>query len=98
MRFLKTPEEKPSKLDPLIDDIIMSMGGMDETDETYQTAAASLRMLLEAKALEPKQKELDPNTVAVIAGNLAGIALILAFEMRNVITSKSMNFVLKPKA
>jgi hypothetical protein len=97
VKFLSTPETEPSKLDPLIEDVIMEMKGLDTDSEEYQTALTSLRVLYEAKATEPKRKELDPNTVASVAGSLAGIGLILLFEMRGVITSKSMNFVPKPK-
>jgi hypothetical protein len=48
-----------------------------------------------------KEKELNnrfgvkPDTLALIAGNLAGIAIILSFEQVNVITSKALGFVAK---
>lgn len=91
-------KERPSALDPVIEELVSELGGLDGTDENYRTAADNLKILLEAKALEPRKREMDPNTVVAVAGNLAGIVLVLAFEMRgNVIASKAMNLIHKPK-
>lgn len=91
-------KERPSALDPAIADLVSELGGLDGNDENYRTTADNLKILLEAKALEPKRRDMDPNTIAVVAGNLAGIVFVLAFEMRgNVIASKAMNLISKPK-
>lgn len=92
-------KEEPNALDPVIEDLVSELKGLDGTDENYRTAADNLKILLEAKALEPRKRELDPNTIAVVAGNLGGIVLVLLFEMRgNVIASKAMNLINKPKS
>jgi hypothetical protein len=88
---------QPSVLDPVIEDLVSELKGFDGTDENYRTAADNLKILLEAKALEPKKREIDPNTIAVVAGNIAGIVLILSFERGNVITSKALSLINKPK-
>lgn len=97
MRIFKPKEEKPSELQPLIDEIISEMAGYDAPSEEYQTLLSSLRVLLEAKANEPKPKELSPDTAAIVAGNLAGVALILLFEMKTVINSRALGMINKPK-
>lgn len=96
--FNLRPKERPSALDPVIEDLVSELKGFDGTDENYRTAADNLKILLEAKALEPRRREMDPNVIAAVAGNLAGIVLVLAFETRgNVIASKAMNLIHKPK-
>lgn len=91
-------KEEPSALAPVIEDLVSELKGTDGDDENYRTIADNLKIVLEAKALEPRKRELDPNTIAVVAGNLAGIVLVLMFEMRgNVIASKAMNLINKPK-
>jgi hypothetical protein len=37
----------------------------------------------------------SPDTIAVVAGNLLGIILILGYEKADVITTKALGFVLK---
>jgi hypothetical protein len=94
---IRQTEEKPSALDTAIDNLISEMQGYDAHSEEYQKMASNLRTLMEAKAMEPKPDKVSANTMAVIAGNLIGIVLILGFEKSNVLTSKSLNFVIRPK-
>ena len=43
------------------------------------------------------RKSISPDTALTVAGNLAGIALIVNYEKLNVVTSKAMNLLLKVK-
>lgn len=95
---LKPAEEKSSVLDPVIENLISEMAGYGGETEQYTEMAANLKTLLEARATEPRKERISPNTIAVVAGNIAGIILILAFEQRNIVTSKALSFVMKPKA
>lgn len=91
-------KQETSVLDPVIAELVSELGGLDGNDEDYRTTADNLKILLEAKALEPRRRDWDPNTIAAVAGNLGGIVLVLLFEMRgNVIASKAMNLINKPK-
>ncbi len=93
---LKRKEEKPSPIDPVIDSLCSEMES-GWSKEEYSQQAADLRTLMEAKAMEPKRDKVSANTMAIVLGNLAGIILIVIAERTGVITSKGMNFVLKPK-
>ncbi len=44
---------------------------------------------------EKKKVHVSPDTIAIIAGNLAGILLILNYEQFNVVSSKALGFVIK---
>lgn len=93
----KRPEEKPSVLDPVINDLISELAGYDAGGELYTTAASNLKTLIEAKALEAKPDRVSKDTVAVVVANVVGIAMILFFEQNNVITSKSMSLLNRPR-
>jgi hypothetical protein len=39
----------------------------------------------------------NPDTIALVAGNLLGILIIVAYEQKHVMTSKGLGFVMKSK-
>jgi hypothetical protein len=90
-------KEPESVLDPVIEELISEMKGFDGKDEEYTQMAYNLKVLMEAKAAEPQREKISANTMATIAANLIGIAMILVFERTNVLTSKSLPFVMKPR-
>jgi hypothetical protein len=91
------PKDQPSAIQPVIDELISRMKEEDPDSDDYAKMAHNLKTLLEAKGMEPKPDRVSPNTVAVIAANLTGIAMILVFERANVVTSKSLPFIMKPR-
>ena len=95
--LLKRHEAKPSAIDPVIENLISEMAGYEATSDEYTKLAYNLKTIVEAKALEPQPKKIDPNTLAVIGANLAGIVMILIFEKTNIVTSKSLSMILKPR-
>ena len=89
--------EKPSVIDPVIENLISEMSGYDASDEIYSQMAANLKILMETKAVEPRQPRVSPETLAIIAGNLAGIVMILAFEKNGIITSRAFSLVTRTR-
>lgn len=87
-----------SKLDKEIDNLIESMHYVGGDTEEYSKMAANLVQLYKAKSMEREPQHISYDTLASIAGNLAGIILILKYEELNAITSKALSFVMKPKA
>lgn len=62
---------------------------------TFEDASDLLKLLKGRKELYEKKHKVSPDTMAVIAGNLLGILLILGYEKTDIITSKALGFVLK---
>ncbi len=89
-----TKRDKRTNLEKEIDNVLAVMASMDRSSEEYSTTAANLTELFKAKAQE-KSRQVSPDTIAVIAGNLLGIGLILGYEQANVITTKALGFVLR---
>lgn len=90
-------EQTPSVLDSVIENLISEMAGYDPGDEVYTKAAANLKVLMEAKAAEPKQPAVSPDTLAVVAANIVGIVMILAFEKNGIITSRAFSLVTRTR-
>lgn len=97
---IRKTEETHSDLEEAITDLISELRGHDAHAEEYTAAAANLKTLMETREIEEeieKPWRPDANTVAVVAGNILGIVAILTFEKANVITSKSLSMILKPR-
>jgi hypothetical protein len=64
--------------------------------EEYATLLEQLNKLHKMRQDE-KPDRVSSNTMLTVAANLIGIAAIIRHENVNVITSKAMNFIIKPK-
>lgn len=77
----------------------------EERDRTFIAMSSEGISQEEWEALQEKYKaynemlkpslSISPDTILIVAGNLAGIILILGYEKMDIITSKALNFVLK---
>jgi hypothetical protein len=89
--FTRKPKEK-TDLDRAIE---MLVDRLNEADDD-QTAKLVNQISVLAKARETiHPKRVSPDTLVLVAGNLAGIVLILGYEKANVLTSRALNFVMK---
>ena len=86
---------KKSILDDEINKLVLALNEKDEDSVKYQDTLACLERLIQLKKEE--SKGISPDTLVMVAGNLAGILIIVMYEQRHVITSKGMNFIQKPK-
>jgi len=91
---MKLNLKKKSKLENAIDSILDDMSKFDANSDEYSDMATNLEKLLKAKSYE-KQKNISPDTIALVAANLIGIVLILKHEKVDIITSKALGFVLR---
>jgi hypothetical protein len=93
--MFRKPQNDPG-LDEAIADLLSELKGFTgETDE-FKKMMHHLETLYKIKAQEAPD-HVSRDTMAIIAGNLAGIIVILGFEKANVITSKAMSFVMKAR-
>ena len=89
-----TKKDKRTNLEKEIDSLLEAMYDVDASSDEYTKMSENLERLYRAKACE-RNREISPDTIALIAGNLLGIVLILGYEKANVITSKALGFVVK---
>ena len=98
-KLSSTPDE-PTDLETAITDLISEMKGYDGHSEEYTAMSSNLKTLMEARSLEDnidKPWRPSADTVALVAGNILGIVAILTFEKANVITTKSLSLIMKPR-
>lgn len=93
MKITKPKKDRRSGLEKEIDTVLNYMQGLKLDSEEYQHMVAILLKMYSAKEFEPKH--LSKDAVAIIAGNLLGIVLILGYEHGHIIASKAISFVLK---
>ncbi len=80
--------------DPIIR-ILTEMDDYGPDSEEYLTLLPHLERLSKLKA-ETSPKRISPDTMVIVAGNLLGILIIVAYEQKHVMTSKGLGFI-KPK-
>lgn len=91
--FTKRPRPR-TKLDEVIDDLLDQMVEEKYDPVKYAKMVEQLAKLYKLKEIEIPRR-VNPDTLAMIAGNIIGIILILGHERANVITSKAIGFVLR---
>lgn len=86
-----------TKLEKEIDNLLDEMSLIKPSSEEYKKMTENLEMMYKAKSHE-RVRHISPDTIAVVAGNLAGLVLIMNFEKANVITTKALGFVIRGRA
>lgn len=94
--FGKKGPSDSSKLDEPIDAVLSSMKTFGPDDAEYPPLLAHLEKLTTLKA-SLRRPRVSLDTVMLVTGNLLGILIIVAYEQKHVMTSKGLNFVMKPK-
>lgn len=85
---------KPIDLE--VDNVISKLSNMDPSSAEYTTAVQNLKTLMEARSKKPARL-IEPEVVATVGGSFASVIAILFHERLNVITTKAIGFVIKPK-
>jgi hypothetical protein len=92
------PPAKPksSGIDEAIDSVLFEMRGYTADTDEY---AAMVDQLVKLHALKVKEtrSRVSPDVVVAAVVNLAGIFMIIRHEQINVITTKALSFVMKPR-
>lgn len=89
-----------SKDQTLVEDAMMrafdELKGQPVVSEEYAKNLDGIVKLHKMRE-EEKSPGVSPDTVALVAANLLGILLIIRHEHVNVITSRAMNALIKPR-
>lgn len=87
------PKES-SGLEKAIDTVFSEMSGHSTDSPEYAKMVEQLSKLYSLKEID-SPKRVSPDTLAIVAGNLLGIVLIVGHERAHVVTSKALTFLLK---
>lgn len=83
-------------LEEVIDAVQDRLLTMDPTSDEFSATVKQLSKLHKIRT-QKKGGRVNPDAVLAVAGNLAGIVLILGYERAHVVTSKALGFVLKSR-
>lgn len=86
----------PTVLDETIDEALAQLKGIEVGSDEYNRKMDQITKLYTLRE-KHSAKRVSPDALALIAGNLAGIVLILNYERAHVVTSKALGFVLKSR-
>lgn len=92
--FNLRPKEK-SGLDEVIDEVLAEYRTMMADSEEAPKLLDQLEQLY--KIRNQHKDRVSKDTLAIVLGNLAGIAIIVGHERVHVITSKALSFILKSR-
>jgi len=88
--------KEPTKLDNEIDRAMSKLGRLEMDSKEYAETLKVVNVLIGMREQE-KPDRVSPDTMAIVAANLVGIFLIIKHEHVNVITSKALSLVIRPK-
>lgn len=93
IKFIKKEDKAMEALDKAIISATNEVIHIPMESEDYDKALITLERLHQLR--NKGSRKISPDTLAMVAGNLLGIALIINHERAEVITTKALGFVLK---
>lgn len=90
---MKFKSNQPSPYDKPIEDVLKRMEPYGPEDPEYEKQLTALERLTKLKRNVRPKLGISPDTAAVVAGNLLGILIIVAYEQKHSMTSKGMSYI-----
>lgn len=96
--FTKKQSTNSTGVSDAIDELLYEMHQQDKDSDTYNDMVDQLTKLYSLKEVDHKVDSpgrVSMDTLALIAANVVGIAMIVVHERENVITSKALPLLMK---
>ena len=90
------PKTKLTHLEIVINEALERIEHVDPSTDDFAKATDQIVKLHKMKEAETPS-QVSPDTLVLAATNIAGIVMIIKHEHFNVITSKALGFVMKPR-
>lgn len=90
-------QKRESKLEKPIDAVLNSMEIYGPETSEYNELVGQLERLTKMQSDE-RSSRVSPDTVAIVAGNILGILIVVAYEQKHVVVSKAMGMLLRTKS
>lgn len=94
---MSTNKENKEALNEAIAEVLLEMKGFTAESEEYAKMVSQLETLYKIKATLPSNR-VSPDAVLATFANLAGLGFIMKFEQTHALTTKALNFVIRPRA
>jgi len=86
-------KDEPNDLDEPIEKILNNLRTLDPNSEQYSRNVVFLERLTKLKAETKLKFKVSPDTIAIVAGNLLGILIIVAYEQKHAMVSKGLTYI-----
>lgn len=96
LRKIFGKSENDEELDARIRTLLQEMSGLEILTDAYQNHLTTLERLTKLRETNTKAG-VSKDTVLLVAGNLVGLILIMAYEQKHVMTTKGLNQLIKPR-
>lgn len=94
--FNKANKLEAINLSIAINRLLTEMDQYGPDSPEYPTMLGQLERLYAVRS-QHRSSRVDPNTIAIVAGNLFGILIIVTYEQKNVLGSKAISFIMKAR-
>lgn len=91
----KFRNQEPDKLDEPIAAVLQEMETYGPDSEEFAKNLAYLERLMRIKTDNKVENRISRDTLAIVAGNLLGILIVVMYEQKHVMTSKAFGFTVK---
>lgn len=91
-----TKSQTGAKLDAEIISALETLENLDKTSEEYGALVDRITKLHKLK-MEEHPKRISADTALVVAANIFGVLWITRYERENVINTKALGFIMKPR-
>lgn len=95
--MIRQPKVEDLKLTLAINRVLDEMDVYGPDTPEYQQLITHLAALIELQDTKKSKRRVSPDTLAIVAGNLFGIVIIVSFEHTHALVSKATGFILKTK-
>lgn len=92
--FGKTSKIVDTQLDTAIIRVLDDMQQYDSNTPEYQALLSQLERLNTLKTTQ-RHRRVSPDQMALVAGNLLGILIIVAYEQKHAMVSKATGFLIR---
>jgi hypothetical protein len=90
------PFKRKAILDEAIAETIAEMSTNSPDSEEYKAVLTTLERLVRLQN-EEKTNRVSPDTMAIVAANLASVVIVVGYERGHIIVSRALNFLLRTK-
>lgn len=92
--FGRTRKVEFLDLKPVTDKLLEELAQHDPHSQEFSKAMKHLKKIVDLQS--KGKKTIDLNTVILVAGNLLGVLVIVAYEQNHIMNTKGLGFVRKP--
>ena len=92
--FKSFKSEASKELSDAIDRALRALTTCDVGSQEYSDTLSHLERLYSIN-IEKRKNRITPDTMVVVAGNLLGVLVIVAYEQKHILGSKALSFLQK---